>query len=124
MDVLKDASSAAVYGSQATNGVVIFTTKKGAYGKPQITVSSRVGLITGARRQQTFQGGEEVLNWLTDMNESITNTITEPWTRFRDYYSIDPQYQDDWLAANGIPGETDPDAINLARVNNFGFPTP
>lgn len=121
VDVLKDASAAAVYGSQATNGVVIFTTKKGAYGKPQITVSSRVGLVTGARRQQTYQGGEEVLNWLTDMNESITNTITEPWTRFRDYNSIDPQYQDDWLAANGIPGETDPDAIDIARVNNFGF---
>jgi len=120
VDVLKDASAAAVYGSQATNGVVIFTTKKGEYGKPQITFSSRVGLITGARRQQTYEGAE-VLDWLTDMNETITNTITEPWTRFRDYNSIDPQYQDDWLATNGIPGETDPDAINLARVNNFGF---
>lgn len=121
VDVLKDASSAAVYGSQATNGVVIFTTKKGAFGKPQISVSSRVGLMTGARRQQTYRGGEEVLNWLTDMNETITNSITEPWTRFRDYYSIDPQYQQDWLAANGIPGETDREAINSARVNNFGF---
>ena len=120
VDVLKDASAAAVYGSQATNGVVIFTTKKGEYGKPQITFSSRVGLLTGARRQQTYQG-EEVLDWLTDMNETITNTITEPWTRFRDYNSLDPQYQDDWLAANGIPGETDPNAIALARVNNFGF---
>src|SRR5690554_1947166 len=121
VDVLKDASAAAVYGSQATNGVVIFTTKKGAFGKPQISVSSRVGLVTEERRQQTYKGGDEVLNWLTDMNESITNTITAPWTRFRDYYSIDPQYQDDWLAANGIPGETNPDAINLARINNFGF---
>lgn len=120
VDVLKDASAAAVYGSQATNGVVIFTTKKGEYGKPQVTFSSRVGLITGARRQQTYQGAE-VLDWLTDMNESITGTITDPWTRFRDYNSIDPQYQDDWLATNGIPGETDPDAINLARINNFGF---
>lgn len=121
VDVLKDASAAAVYGSQATNGVVIFTTKKGAYGKPQISVSSRLGIVTGARRQQTHKAGDDVLNWLTDMNESITNTITEPWTRFRDYNSIDPQYQQDWLAANGIPGETDPAAINAARVNNFGF---
>jgi TonB-linked SusC/RagA family outer membrane protein len=121
VDVLKDASSAAVYGSQATNGVVIFTTKKGSFGKPQITFSSRVGIITGARRQQTHKGGDDVLNWLTDMNESITNTVTEPWTRFRDYYSLDPQYQNEWLAANGIPGETDPKKINLARVGNFGF---
>jgi TonB-linked SusC/RagA family outer membrane protein len=121
IDVLKDASAAAVYGSQATNGVVIITTKKGTLGKPQISVSSRVGIVTGARRQETYKGGDEVLNWLTDMNESITNTITEPWTRFRDYYSIDPQYQQDWLTANGIPGETDPVAINAARVGNFGF---
>lgn len=115
VDVLKDASAAAVYGSQATNGVVIFTTKKGSFGKPQITFSSRVGLLTGARRQQTYKGGEEVLNWLTDMNETITNSITEPWTRFRDFNSIDPQYQNDWLAANGIPGETDPEVIRMAR---------
>lgn len=121
VDVLKDASAAAVYGSQATNGVVIFTTKKGSFGKPQITFSARTGIITGGRRQQTHKGGEEVLNWLTDMNETITNSITEPWTRFRDYNDIDPQYQDDWLAANGIPGETDPEAIRMARVNNFGF---
>lgn len=121
VDVLKDASAAAVYGSQATNGVVIFTTKRGEFGKPQISFSSRVGLITGARRQQTHKGGEDVLNWLTDMNETITNSITDPWTRFRDYNSIDPQYQDDWLAANGIPGETDPAKIDLARINNFGF---
>ncbi len=121
VDVLKDASAAAVYGSQATNGVVIFTTKKGSFGKPQITFSNRTGLITGARRQLTYKGGEEVLNWLTDMNESITGTITEPWTRFRDYNSIDPQYQSAWLAANGIPGETNPELINLARVNNFNF---
>nr|MBI1231908.1 SusC/RagA family TonB-linked outer membrane protein [Cytophagales bacterium] len=121
VDVLKDASAAAVYGSQATNGVVIFTTKKGSYGKPQITFSNRVGLLTGARRQQTYKGGEEVLNWLTDMNESITGSITAPWTRFRDFNDIDPQYQDDWLAANGIPGETDPEVIRMTRINNFGF---
>lgn len=120
VDVLKDASAAAVYGSQATNGVVIFTTKKGSFGKPQITFSSRVGLITGSRRQETYKG-EDVLNWLTDMNETITNSITEPWTRFRDYNALEPQYRDQWLAANGIPGETDPQAIRMARVNNFGF---
>ncbi len=36
MEVLKDAASAAVYGAQAANGVVIITTKKGKSGKPTI----------------------------------------------------------------------------------------
>lgn len=42
VDVLKDASAAAIYGSQATNGVIIFTTKKGdsATGKPIINIQS------------------------------------------------------------------------------------
>lgn len=40
IDVLKDASSTAVYGAQAANGVILITTKKGAEGKPQVNVSS------------------------------------------------------------------------------------
>jgi TonB-linked SusC/RagA family outer membrane protein len=122
VDVLKDASAAAIYGSQATNGVVIFTTKKGQIGKPKINVSTRIGLVTGADRISTYKGGDEVLNWLTDMNESVNELLLEPWTKFRDYYSIPEAYRDDWLAANGLdPNETDPDVINLARVDNFGF---
>jgi TonB-linked SusC/RagA family outer membrane protein len=37
IDVLKDASATAIYGSQATNGVIIITTKRGKVGAPQIT---------------------------------------------------------------------------------------
>ncbi len=121
VDVLKDASSAAIYGSQATNGVVIFTTKKGKLGKPKINFSSRVGLVTGARRISTFKGGDEVLNWLTDMNESITSTSTDPWSKFDRFSNVPGEFQNDWLAANGIPGETDPAVINSVWVDNFGF---
>ncbi|MEQ6120490.1 TonB-dependent receptor [Reichenbachiella sp. MALMAid0571] len=42
--VLKDASAAAIYGSRAANGVILVTTKKGKRGKPQITLSSLVGI--------------------------------------------------------------------------------
>ncbi len=40
MDVLKDASTAAIYGSRASNGVVIITTKKGRSGKTKVTLDS------------------------------------------------------------------------------------
>ncbi len=40
MDVLKDASTAAIYGSRASNGVVIITTKKGKSGKTKVTLDS------------------------------------------------------------------------------------
>ncbi len=50
MQILKDASSAAIYGSRAANGVVLITTKGGKAGKgTQISFSSYVGLTTVAR---------------------------------------------------------------------------
>ena len=42
--VLKDASSAAIYGSRASNGVILITTKKGMGGAPQVTYSGSVSL--------------------------------------------------------------------------------
>ena len=46
IDVLKDASATAVYGSRAANGVIVITTKKGKTGKPIITYSNSVGFNT------------------------------------------------------------------------------
>ncbi len=46
IDVLKDASAAAVYGSRAANGVVVITTKRGKSDKPLITYTTSVGVNT------------------------------------------------------------------------------
>lgn len=43
IDVLKDAASAAIYGSRAANGVILVTTKQGRKGKPQISYDGYVG---------------------------------------------------------------------------------
>ena len=44
MDVLKDASSTAIYGSRGANGVIIITTKKGVSGKPKVTYRNYTGI--------------------------------------------------------------------------------
>ncbi len=44
IDVLKDASATAIYGSQATNGVIVITTKRGKEGAPKITYELKTGL--------------------------------------------------------------------------------
>ena len=49
MTILKDASATAIYGSRASNGVIIITTKKGQKGKPQINFSANM-YINKARR--------------------------------------------------------------------------
>lgn len=46
IDVLKDASSTAVYGARAASGVIIITTKKGKQGKPVVTLSANWGFNT------------------------------------------------------------------------------
>lgn len=121
IDVLKDASAASIYGSRASNGVIMVTTKKGTSSKPTINASAKVGFVTGAKRIQTFKAGDEVMTWLTDMNESINSLSQEPWSKYDDYNKLDAQYQDDWLEANGIPGETDPTVITSAWLDAFGF---
>ncbi len=55
IDVLKGASAASIYGSKASNGVIIIRTKRGAAGRPQVDVVQRVGTRAllnkfGARR--------------------------------------------------------------------------
>ncbi|MVM41545.1 SusC/RagA family TonB-linked outer membrane protein [Spirosoma sp. HMF3257] len=44
MDVLKDASSTAIYGSRGSNGVILITTKKGKTGKPDISFNAYSGI--------------------------------------------------------------------------------
>lgn len=46
MDVLKDASAAAIYGSRAANGVIIITTKKGRAGKATVNFNNYIGVET------------------------------------------------------------------------------
>jgi TonB-linked SusC/RagA family outer membrane protein len=49
IDILKDASSAAIYGSRATNGVILITTKRGKVSKPVINYSGYYGFSDFAR---------------------------------------------------------------------------
>ena len=46
IEILKDASSAAIYGSRGANGVVMITTKKGASGKAKVSYNGSVGFQT------------------------------------------------------------------------------
>lgn len=54
IDILKDASSAAIYGARAAAGVIIITTKKGKEGKPTINLSANVGIVSKAYYNDVF----------------------------------------------------------------------
>ncbi|HEC44890.1 MAG TPA: SusC/RagA family TonB-linked outer membrane protein [Bacteroides sp.] len=121
VDVLKDASAASIYGSRASNGVVAITTKKGVRGKPVFRVSAKYGIVTGAKRLETFKAGDEVMGWLTDMNESINGLTQDPWSIYDKFEDVPDGSKNDWLTANGIAGETDPSVITDIWLDNFGF---
>ena len=58
MDVLKDASATAIYGSRGANGVIIITTKKGKSGVSKVSVSTNVGMSTIAKKLSVFSADE------------------------------------------------------------------
>ena len=99
LDIMKDASSAAVYGSRATNGVIAITTKKGTGDKPTITLNSTVGLATASNRVQPYNA-ESFIQWRSDMFKSVFSaTVPQtPWSPFDDPRKIDQQYLANWLA--------------------------
>ncbi|MEI6139756.1 MAG: TonB-dependent receptor [Mariniphaga sp.] len=58
MDVLKDASSAAIYGARGANGVIIITTKKGTSGKTKVTYEGYVGIKVPTNLPDLMTGPE------------------------------------------------------------------
>jgi len=61
IEVLKDAASAAIYGSRGSNGVVLITTQKGKIGKPVISLDAYEGLSTLERKVDVMNSDE----WIT-----------------------------------------------------------
>lgn len=67
MSVLKDASSAAIYGSRGANGVILIQTKKGKKGAPTVTYKGQVGMQQPQRRINMMKG-EEYVKYIQDYN--------------------------------------------------------
>ena len=111
MDIMKDASSAAVYGSRATNGVISITTKKGLSDKATINVSSTVGIATAANRVNPYDK-DSFIQWRSDMFKSVFSATVpqEPWSPFDDPRTIDQQYLSAWLTYHSTTQENMVDA--------------
>ncbi len=58
IEILKDASSTAIYGSRGANGVVLITTKRGKTGKTKVTYDGSVGVQSVAKKMDMMNGEE------------------------------------------------------------------
>ncbi len=82
MTVLKDASSTAIYGSRASNGVIIITTKKGSDSKPRIQFTTTNTLQTRANMVETLTADEfrDLINEQgTDAQKALLGTANTDW---------------------------------------------
>jgi len=70
IDVLKDAASAAIYGAQAANGVILVTTKQGSKGKGQVSFDAYYGVQNVARKAKILNANE----YMAIMNEQALNS--------------------------------------------------
>lgn len=83
MEVLKDASTAAIYGSSGANGVILITTKKGKEGKPVLSFDSKLGLALHGKKINMLNASDYVDYILelkdNDVNDAFRNNID--WRR-------------------------------------------
>ena len=72
MTVLKDASSTAIYGSRAANGVVIVTSKKGKFGEaPTVSISAQYGISSMVQSNIDVMNSEQWLNFQEMLDPSL-----------------------------------------------------
>jgi TonB-linked SusC/RagA family outer membrane protein len=90
IDVLKDAASAAIYGAQAANGVVLVTTRTGGKGKGQVSYDAYVGIQNPIRMANMLNAHE----YKTIMNEQALNSGSAPI----DFAGMQGLADTDWLS--------------------------
>ncbi len=117
IDILKDASSAAVFGSKAASGVILITTTKGQKGKPTINFTTRLGLTEPTTDKYGVRGPEDYI----DFRKAYYRGNVQP---FPDSYWDDPNNLsegvtlDQWRALNPNPLPDDTREY-LSRLNLF-----
>jgi len=107
MQVLKDASSTAIYGARGTNGVIIITTKKGKLGKPLVNFKSSVG-NQSLPNQIDVQTPRELGQWYNDIAADQNNlpypdldNLPGTVTNWQDEMITDAIIQDYQLSVSG-----------------------
>lgn len=96
IDVLKDAASAAIYGAQAANGVILITTKSGREGKAQVNFDAYYGVQNVARKADMLNATQ----YMTIMDEQALNSgnAAYDWNSFQSIYDPGSNLYDiDWV---------------------------
>jgi TonB-linked SusC/RagA family outer membrane protein len=113
IQVLKDASAAAIYGSRGSNGVVIITTKKGNSGKPVVSYNTYFGRQETLKRYDMLNGYE----WSLINAEGRNNA-------YRDRFPAGKDSDDNATRAKNVPNQPGiliPDQVKPYLSNTSGL---
>ena len=111
MDILKDASSTAIYGTKGANGVIIITTKRGKAGKTRVNLNAYVSLNSPTNAVKSMYGNTEVQRWLDRANYQA-DLASGNWGSSN--VTID-----DVFGATTIAGNDNYQVVDLIRNNDF-----
>jgi iron complex outermembrane receptor protein len=100
--VLKDASAAAIYGSRASNGVILITTKKGLSGQaPRVTYSGSVSASITQKRYELLDGDEYRAYANNIWNNNLPSALSEANTDWQDQIFRTAISTDHYVAVSG-----------------------
>jgi TonB-dependent starch-binding outer membrane protein SusC len=100
IQILKDASSAAIYGSRAANGVIIITSKKGKEGPPRVAFSAKYGVQKIPKRWDVMNSSEFAAMQRTQYQNSGVTPPTSVGTNFNP--AIDTDWQEEMLRTGNM----------------------
>lgn len=107
LEILKDASASAIYGSRAANGVILITTKRGKSGKTNFNIGYLTGVSTPTGNRE-WLNTEEYVELFTEANGGLTTGLINRFNRYGGAPSTHPSGvpHESW-AVPGAPGYVD-----------------
>jgi TonB-linked SusC/RagA family outer membrane protein len=96
MEILKDASAVAIYGTNGANGVILITTKRGTTGKPTIRYNNYAGIEEFAN-VLTPRNGQQYVQKYADWMSQTGQTQTQPVPNFGELENYNAGIETNWL---------------------------
>ena len=128
MTILKDASATAIYGSRASNGVIIITTKKGRKGRPTVNLAANFHVNT-ARNQLNVMDANQIVDIYRKYGNESANQTVDSWlndgapinnTNWQDEVLRTSFSHDYSLSVGGSAGNV-PFRVNASFTDNQGI---
>lgn len=117
IDILKDAATAAIYGSRAANGVILVTTKRGKDGRFDVTYDGYYG-VQNVYKIPTILNAKEFMAMQDEALAMDGKPLTD-WAKFVPKHDLDAINSGAWQGTNWLKELLNKDAVTHSHALNF-----